>query len=193
MAVSNPPTLLSVQQEFGGNGQLRQYARGGGLVPNGPAQNNNISTDPNTLQLIQFAGAVNVSVTLTNIDSQQSYYGSSGQNNTASATIQFSTDGNVYYTYGFGALLTYRYLAGGSASSFEVEVINFQGSVDTGATSGRQNLGNSPRWTCSVATRFGYVEKSASFVARIFQAGTNNLVAQGTFSIFASASDGSIG
>lgn len=43
MAVSNPPTLVSVRNEFGGNGNLRAYTRGGGLVPDGPAQNANIS------------------------------------------------------------------------------------------------------------------------------------------------------
>lgn len=150
---------------------------------------------PDGLRLSQFAGATKITAQLTDIYAQQSYYGQSGQDNTASATIQFSTDGNIYYTWGMGALQTYRWLAGGNASDFDVEGFNQQiaGNGQTSGTMNRQNLGGSPRWSCSAATRFGFVDSSMSFGCRIYQAGTGNVIATANFSIYAAASDGSIG
>jgi hypothetical protein len=57
MAVSNPASFASIIAEFGGSGSFRDYYRGGPYVPNAPA-NQNISTDPNTLSMAAFAGAV---------------------------------------------------------------------------------------------------------------------------------------
>jgi hypothetical protein len=55
--VSQNPSLQEVVNVFGGPGNLRSYYRGGGYIPNVPA-NNAVSTDPNGLVLTQFRGAV---------------------------------------------------------------------------------------------------------------------------------------
>jgi hypothetical protein len=57
MAVPGSPSLQDVVNEFGGPGDLRSYYRGGPYVPN-VAQNQNVSTDPNQLELASFVGAV---------------------------------------------------------------------------------------------------------------------------------------
>lgn len=60
--VTNPARLGSVQAVFGGPGNLRAYNRGGSYVPSGPAENNNISTNADSLRLSTFAGATDVVV-----------------------------------------------------------------------------------------------------------------------------------
>lgn len=61
MAVPTGQVFLShLVAEFGSDGTptLRDFVRGGPLVPNGPSQNANISTSPAALLLSQFRGAV---------------------------------------------------------------------------------------------------------------------------------------
>lgn len=102
MAVSNPATLASVQAEFGGPGDLRSYYRGGPYVPNGPAQNNNISTDPNSLNLASFAGAVRYALTAS--ISPQSI-SNTVTNSSSSATVRsglatvYPSGGSGNYSY----------------------------------------------------------------------------------------------
>lgn len=56
MALGTNPTLIQIRNEFGGGGNLRAYARNGGLVPNTSA-NQNITTDANLLRQTMFSGA----------------------------------------------------------------------------------------------------------------------------------------
>lgn len=120
MAVSNPATLSSVRAEFGGDGRLRQYTRGGGLVPNGPPQNNNIATDVNSLRLSQFAGAIRiVTPTLQPASTSTSIDGPGG----TSCYIFFAPDGNVYINQDGYQSAAYRWLPNGmSAGSYAANV-----------------------------------------------------------------------
>lgn len=58
MAVTAPVSLSGIVAEFGGPGNLAAYIRGGGYVPNIPA-NAAISTTVEGLAMSQFEGAVN--------------------------------------------------------------------------------------------------------------------------------------
>ena len=61
-------TNRSISGEFGGATphSMSEYRRGGGLVPNGPPQNNNIPTTNSNISFSNFYGSINLATNLTN-------------------------------------------------------------------------------------------------------------------------------
>lgn len=94
MPVTSPVSLSKIVAEFGGNGQLASYYRGGPYVPNIPA-NNAISTTANGLMMSQFEGATNAALTVTASPSVIDVNAGSGIGGPANAGIGMTATGGV--------------------------------------------------------------------------------------------------
>ncbi len=98
--VSNSPSLSEIQSVFGGSGTLREYVRGGSRVPN-ISQNNAISTNPDSLSILQFAGATDSGATALSVTiSGQTYVEDlSPQYITSAVVTATATGGSGTKTY----------------------------------------------------------------------------------------------
>lgn len=121
MAVPGSPSLQDVVNEFGGPGDLRSYYRGGPYVPN-VAQNQNISTDPNQLDLASFAGAVRY-VPMSAYVSPNPIVGDGGPGSAGAAASANVSNGTPPYSYNWWA-----------TSSSQSNVQSFTTSGNTGQT-----------------------------------------------------------
>ena len=94
MAVSGAPRLAELIATFGGDGRFTNYRRGGGLVPDIPA-NGNISPYADGLRLASFAGATNSAPLAIGVSwTSRNFYGEGTQiTGTVAGSITVSASG----------------------------------------------------------------------------------------------------
>lgn len=92
LPTSGPIYLSQIKAEFGGDGRLTSYYRGGGLVPNTPA--NAAVPTSGTIRVTNFYGASIASAFTPGFAGVSDVYAAGA--GTATAMIQLRTDGTVF-------------------------------------------------------------------------------------------------
>lgn len=179
---SSPPISLNdIKAEFGVSGSysLRDFYRGGGIVPNTPA-NANVPTS-GAISVRDFLGASNQSVDVPN-DTIQAL---SIAPTDATATYRLNANGLIQGIRNGSTATEGTWLLGGTASAFEVRATLQSGALDGGTVNSWMNLGSSRDWT-RVRTENSTGTNSAVLLIEIRDVATQTVLASGTITLQAS-------
>ncbi len=181
--ITAPVSLSKIREKFGGTGPLSDYRRGGGLVPDIPA-NANISTTAAGLSIAQFLGA-DVSAGSTATFPTSSLIRSRVDNGAGlecRAEARFNADGNAYrYTNQNGLQTIGAWLLTGAASDFEIYCTHEGTPLSLGTLNTWLDMGTTRTWRLATSTNDRSYDATLTFQIRRKSDGV--IVATGSYTL----------
>lgn len=181
--ITEPVSLSKIREKFGGTGPLSDYRRGGGLVPDIPA-NANISTTAAGLSIAQFLGA-DVSAGSTATFPTSIVIRSRTDNGTGlecRAEARFNADGNAYrYTNQNGLQTIGAWLLTGVASDFEIYCTHAGTALSSGTLNTWLDMGTTRTWRLATTANDRSFDATLTFQIRRKSDGA--IVATGSYTL----------